>query len=242
MQPKSRYGEALLTSIAILVVMILLTRCSVRSFCWGDKTDAPPGEAVRVLSPAPEPAGETASVGAARTDTEVQSGSVPSQAGLPGFGGSLPLAQRDFLDGILPTEEGLYSLTLARWSDEAFLNLTTERARALLPVAADEIGTMPGTLRGALSLTLPTNEEIHRAFAAPAAQEALRASQWLSLRLVDLELVPLERRTEAFSRGLGWLEDERARLELEVMRECAKVCPYPSWVTLGRLYHEWAKP
>jgi len=167
----------------------------------------------------------------------------PLLGGSDGSGGVFPIDTREEIEpGMLPTVDGLYELTVARFMDEEFLALTPARARELLPVD-DEIpdSSLPGSLVQALGIGLPTYEDCVRGFQRLSVKRLLTQVQTLSLAATSLEMTPIERRTKEFTARLEELERNRATLTLALMHELDCSTGYKSWSLLWSVYSEWVK-
>jgi hypothetical protein len=142
----------------------------------------------------------------------------------------------------MPTVDGLYALTVARFTDEDFLKMTPKRARELLPVDDDlPDASMPGNLIDALGTGFPTREDCERGFQFGYVQELLTHAQTMSLALVPLEMVPVERRSPEFSKTIESIERAREAVMLTLMKELDRSTGYKSWSLLYRLWSEWSK-
>lgn len=139
-----------------------------------------------------------------------------------------------------PTAAGLFGQTVDVWTQPDFLELSTERARELLPVASDEIGTFPTSL---LSITggLPTLEDCERAYESHEVRIAHLEFLKAEVLVTELQKRPRVERTADFDDMLDELRRIRDDRELAMAKACDRATNFKSWALLHRLYREWAK-
>lgn len=135
---------------------------------------------------------------------------------------------------------GLYALTTDLWSQEGFANLTTEEARALLPVASDELGTLPTTIH-ALVGDFPTMADCESAWRSKDVQRADRDFLVLEILVTQMQTCPQWRRNAAFHERLTRMSLERTMALTQLYEACDKAGPYKNWALVGRLFAEWER-
>lgn len=145
-----------------------------------------------------------------------------------------------------PTADALYALTVARFTDESFRNLTSERAIALLPVdeADADLMRFPGTLDEVLVGGLPTRADVDLAFErSPTVRTLLEGVQGLDLLLAELDMIPLAERSPGSQRArqVETVHLVRDELATQLMLELERVTGYPHWSLLYRLRQAWAR-
>lgn len=149
-------------------------------------------------------------------------------------------------EGYEATEDGLYAATLGRYLDEGFLNLTREEALDFIPIdaAEAELAHLPGRLESLLAEGLPTRDDVARGFRSETVRTLLRGMQDLDLALVELDMVPLEKRPPGsrLARQVETAHLVRDELALELMAELERVTGYPHWTLLHRAREAWGKP
>lgn len=170
------------------------------------------------------------------------SGMGPVESDAPAPAGSEFLNPADLEDvepGFMPTEEGLYALTLGQYLDPGFLEITETEARALLPLD-DSIPDWPKNVR-ALVGDLPSPDDVARGFRDELVRARLADVDALDIVLVDLDLIPLEQRGPGTRELLETLHARRSSACLELCARLEAVTKYPHWSLLQRLREAWAR-
>jgi hypothetical protein len=200
---------------------------------------SPPGDVaeagVQFSSPEAGDAGRT-------TAGDVAGGLHQPQLGSDPVGLVTPLEAFDGVDGdaFQADASGLYAMTTELWSQCGFVALTTEEARALLPVAGDELGTLPTTIF-ALVGGFPTMADCEAAWRVPGVQRASRDFLVLEILLTEMQTCPQWRRTPMFAERYARMKSERATALEQLYAACDAAGPYKNWALVGRLFTEWER-
>lgn len=150
-----------------------------------------------------------------------------------------------------PTFDGLVARTLEVWDDPEFLELSREECVQLLPIAGDEIGQWPTSLR-ALVGDMPTRADAERGFQDAEARSILTSLCVTDGVLVELESsmlarsirmgVPvIEMQTPAMTETLDRLRGIRDATSLALMQRLDRATNYHNWALVWRLWREYAK-
>jgi hypothetical protein len=159
--------------------------------------------------------------------------------GLSSLSSRATIALASTPDEWLPTPLGLYDLTTAQYAQEGFQDLTTDEARALLPL--DDYDLPRAQSLSTLLGGFPTIEDCEQALRRESVLPRFREFALLNLEVSDMEAVPAFKRNAAFKVGLDIIRAHRDTSALLLMEELDRRTSYKHWTLLWRLFKEWER-
>ncbi len=231
-----------------LVLTILCFGSIAIQYCGAEELDSPGSGSVSLrasLDTAPRVESSSSSLDTPTESRAFSPAETPplqagreARAGVAAVSAGIPesLVTPDVCEGFTPTPEGLWRMTGERWSQEGFVALTAEEARALLPLD-DTLTSAPGSFVELYGL--PTREDAEYAFRDYDVQLQLERVLLLELAYWKLCELPTMRRNAQYGEALETqrvvMEDARRTL----MRTLDRVSPYKNWSLFNRLFVEW---
>jgi hypothetical protein len=226
----NKYNLFLVSLAIVAAISIMLVTGALRAPIVDltfEAADAP--SAVSAVSDARSP------VAASGERSSVIAGSGPSH-----LTPRATIAMASTPDEWFPTPLGLYDLTTAQYAQEGFQDLTTDEARALLPLPDGYDLPRAQSLSGLLG-GFPTIEDCERALERESVLPRFREFSLLNLEVSDMEAVPAFKRNAAFKVGLDIIRAHRDTSALLLMEELDRRTSYKHWTLLWRLFREWER-
>ena len=134
--------------------------------------------------------------------------------------------------------EDLSERTVRLWATEGFLSLTPEELRRLMPTPDGYDFTGPDNLVELLG-GLPSEEECSRAIRLPRVQMLLVEAAKMDDILVDLEMIPPDRRPANYDGIVEAFDLQRNMIDDDLMATLDRSTGYPHWSLLRRLWMEF---
>lgn len=154
---------------------------------------------------------------------------------------SIPAFQlAQYEDSFLPTEEGLWDMTVSLWLNQDFLELTEDEAHEILALD-DFMGLRgPGSFLSVVG-PLPTREDCSRAFRSEKVKVLLREVCSYEVVLCELGSIPNERRAHWTSQRIQETIRMRDQAMIDLMQACEEATGVTTWRTWLRCYRRWSE-
>lgn len=146
----------------------------------------------------------------------------------------------EYEESFLPTEAGLYDMTIGVWDNPDFLELTQDEAHELLGLD-DTFGFKgPETLLSVAG-PLPTEADCRTGFRSHRIRLLLQQVCAYEVLIVEVGEIPCERRSDTFGLTLADLIRTRDSAMRELMKALDEETGFRAWTLWHRLYLEWTR-